>query len=62
MLNNICNYQKRNDLIITIIKDILKEHKQRQILILSDRKSQLNMYIKLLVKIIFVVLDIILVE
>ena len=42
MLNNICNYQKRNDLIINIIKETLNEHKQRQILILSDRKNQLN--------------------
>lgn len=42
MLNNICNYQKRNDLILKIIKEILLEHQERQILILSDRKNQLN--------------------
>lgn len=42
MLNNICNYTKRNDLIIDIIKNILDEHIERQILILSDRKNQLN--------------------
>ena len=48
MLNNICNYQKRNDLIINIIKDTLKEHKQRQILILSDRKNQLNYVYKII--------------
>ena len=42
MLNNICNYEKRNNLIINIIKEILEEHEKRQILILSDRKNQLN--------------------
>lgn len=42
MLNNICNYKKRNDLIIRVIEEILKEHEERQILILSDRKNQLN--------------------
>lgn len=44
MINNICDYQKRNDLILKIVNEILEEHKERQILILSDRKNQLKYF------------------
>ena len=40
MINNICEYSKRTDLIINLIKDMLKE--DRKILILSDRRAHLK--------------------
>lgn len=42
MINNICSYQPRTQFIINIIKDILKTEKERKILILSERRKQLN--------------------
>jgi superfamily II DNA or RNA helicase len=41
-INNICNYKPRTILIINILKSILKEEKDRKVLILSERKNQLK--------------------
>ena len=41
-INNICNYKPRTLLIIDILKGILKNEKDRKILILSERKNQLK--------------------
>ena len=41
-INNICNYKPRTNLIIEILKDILKTDKDRKVLILSERKNQLK--------------------
>ncbi len=42
MITNICNFEPRNDFIVDIIKDILKKEPNRNILILSDRRAQLE--------------------
>ena len=48
MLNNICTYYNRTKLIIQLIKDKINENEKRQILVLSDRKQQLeDIYIKI---------------
>ncbi len=49
MINNICNYEPRNDYIIELIKDILKKEKDRKILILSERRNQLTILDKKLI-------------
>jgi superfamily II DNA or RNA helicase len=46
MMNNICDYLPRNELIITELKKCIDEN--RKILILSNRKSQLNTIEKLI--------------
>ena len=40
MITNICQYEKRNTIIINLIKELLKE-KSRKILVLSDRRNHL---------------------
>ena len=50
MINNICSYEKRNNLILEIIDRILGEHEERQILILSDRKNQLKYFYNIAVE------------
>jgi superfamily II DNA or RNA helicase len=40
MINNICNYNKRSNIIINIIKDLILEN--RNILLLSDRRNHLD--------------------
>jgi len=48
MLNNICTYYNRTKLIIQLIKDKINENEKRQILVLSDRKQQLeDIFIKI---------------
>ena len=42
MINNITAYMYRTNIIINIIKRVLKEHNDRQILLLSDRKNHLK--------------------
>jgi superfamily II DNA or RNA helicase len=42
MINNICNYMPRNQLIIKLLKDVLDKEPERKILILSERKNQLK--------------------
>lgn len=42
MLNNICNYQPRNEMIFDNIKQIFQEEPERQMIILSERKNQLS--------------------
>jgi superfamily II DNA or RNA helicase len=49
-INNICNYKPRTILIINILKEILEKENERQILILSERKSQLNYIEELLIE------------
>ena len=46
MMNNICDYLPRNELIITELKKCIDDN--RKILILSNRKSQLNTIEKLI--------------
>jgi len=47
MINNICTYYNRTKLIINVIVEKIKENEERQILVLSDRKQQLeDIYIK----------------
>lgn len=48
MLNNICSYEPRNVFISNIINDILFNENERQILVLSERRSQLSSLEKLL--------------
>ena len=48
MINNICSYYNRTKLIINIIKEKIEENQERQILVLSDRKQQLeDIFIKI---------------
>ncbi len=42
MITNICSFEPRNDYIIDIIKEILQKEPNRNILILSDRRAQLE--------------------
>lgn len=42
MLNNICDYVKRNDFIIKTLCDVLKEEPNRKVIVLSDRLNQLR--------------------
>jgi ERCC4-related helicase len=42
MVNNITFYKKRTNLIIQLVKEELEKHEDRQFLILSDRRQQLN--------------------
>lgn len=42
MVNNITFYKKRTNLIIQLVKEELEKHENRQFLILSDRRQQLN--------------------
>jgi len=42
MVNNITFYKKRTKLIIQLVKEELEKHEDRQFLILSDRRQQLN--------------------
>lgn len=42
MINNICYYDPRNDFITSLIQKILETEKDRKILILSERRQQLN--------------------
>lgn len=42
MINNICDFPPRNYMIADLIKDILKNEPQRQILVLSERRNQLT--------------------
>jgi len=44
MINNIANYQHRNEYIINILKEILEKDKDRKILILSERRNQLKIF------------------
>ncbi|NDB80980.1 DEAD/DEAH box helicase, partial [archaeon] len=48
MINNICSYEPRNIHITNIINEILEKEKNRQILILSERRNQLETLNKLL--------------
>ena len=48
MMNQVSLYMKRTKLIVKLINEELKEHEDRQILILSDRKQQLEDFNKLL--------------
>ena len=41
MINNVCYYERRNDFIIHLIKQIVKDPK-RKILLLADRRQQLK--------------------
>ena len=47
MITNICEFEGRTNLIIELIKIIIKDH-SRQILVLSDRKSQLGELYKII--------------
>lgn len=49
MINNIAYYLLRTKTVISIIKNIFSENKDRQILILSDRKKQLNDFYNLII-------------
>lgn len=42
MLNNICNYYRRTQCYMNRVIELIKEHDDRQILILSDRKQHLE--------------------
>lgn len=48
MLNNVCKYAPRNKYISEIVIEILKEEEERQILILSERRNQLEQLYELL--------------
>jgi superfamily II DNA or RNA helicase len=48
MINNICSYEPRNIHITNIINEILEKENNRQILILSERRNQLETLNKLL--------------
>tara|TARA_Y100000389_G_C17468108_1_gene527608 strand:- start:3033 stop:4421 length:1389 start_codon:yes stop_codon:yes gene_type:complete len=48
MINNICNYEPRNIYIANIIKDIFEKEEGRQILVLSERRNQLERIYNLL--------------
>jgi len=47
MVNNICNYEKRNKYIFDLIINLLEKEKDRKILILSERRNQLKHFEKL---------------
>eukprot|EP00960_Hanusia_phi_P055233 762920-Hanusia_phi.AAC.1 len=42
MLNNICNYMPRTQFIVDIITDIFDKEPNRKLIVLSERRSQLN--------------------
>lgn len=46
MINNICEYRPRVTFIVSIINDILKKEEHRRILILSDRRGHLALFME----------------
>lgn len=42
MINNICAYQPRNEIITKLLKDILEKEPERKVIILSDRRNHLD--------------------
>jgi superfamily II DNA or RNA helicase len=50
MINSICNHPPRNEYIVDILKHVLAKEPSRQILIMSERKAQLQHLEKLLRK------------
>jgi superfamily II DNA or RNA helicase len=50
MINNICEYPKRQQLVVNCVKDILAKEPERKIIILSDRRAHLENVGKLLAR------------
>lgn len=48
MINNICDYRPRVEFVVDLIKDALQEESTRRFLVLSDRRSHVDMMVDML--------------